>query len=134
MNEIAPAFLGNVLADQLRRLVLLLFPRRCDAVPRGDCASLLSKSRTSRRKSAAAEEAFIGLTGRRGMRFGLMARTFETPLERRQRVFQSPRDNSLLGLDVVMASLHFASMRSRFSRLTIPTTCPFRTTGTRLIR
>ena len=53
----------------------------------------------------------IGLSHWRGIRFGLMVRTLETPPKRRQCVPQSARHNSLLRLDVVTA--FFASKRAQ---------------------
>jgi hypothetical protein len=49
--------------------------------------------------------AIVGLSHRRGMRFGLMVRTLETPFERRQRFRQSARHHSLSGLDIVATFL-----------------------------
>ena len=59
VNEIAPAFLRYMLADELLRLVLVLLVGAVRSSSRRR-ASLFSKSSTSRRKSAAPEEGSSG--------------------------------------------------------------------------
>src|SRR5579863_773983 len=110
VNEIAPALLRYMLADQLRRLVLSLL---LGAVMQFLAAMRFPVFEVQRQSSeiCCRGRMIIGLSHRPDMRFGLMMWALETPLERRERVLQSPRHNSFLGFDV-MATL-FAGERAQ---------------------